>query len=73
MQIYGWELLVACHHLDKSRDRYHCDDGDLKFLVCHVTSRKFMGGSFSRSVTLSPCLVAIGQVQVEIKSIQYFT
>ena len=44
------------------------------FLNCHVTSCKhmfkklceFMGGSYSRSVTTLPYLVAIGQVHVEV-------
>ena len=43
------------------------------FLICPMTSHKhmfnelyeFMGGSFPLSVTILPCLVAIGQTQVE--------
>ena len=65
---------MVCHDPDKFCDYYHCDSGDVMFLICHVTSRKhmfkelcgFMGGSSSRSVTILPCLVAIGQVQVEM-------
>ena len=64
---------MVCHHPDKSCDRQHCDNGDM-FSICHVTFRKhlfkllceFRGGSFLRPVTSFPCLVATGQVQVEI-------
>ena len=63
MQIYGWQLLVLCHHPDKLCDHKHCEGGDKKFLICHVTSRQhmfkgsyeFMGGS-----TLSHDLAMFG-------------
>ena len=41
MQIYGWELLAACDHPDRSCSHKHCDSGDM-FLICHVTSHKHM-------------------------------
>ena len=61
MQIYGWELYAACHHLEKSCDHKYCDSGDI-ILSCHVTYdniclkskhmfkelRQFMGGSPSK-------------------------
>ena len=54
MQIYGWNVLLVCHHPDQSCDRNHCNRGGI-FLICHVTShehmlkelRKFMCGSLS--------------------------
>ena len=73
MQTYGLELPVLCHYGDKSCDHKYCSGEDM-FLVCHVTSREhmfkglceFMGWSPSRWVTILPCLVNIGLVQVEI-------
>ena len=51
MLIYEWELLVLCHHPDKSCGHKHCDSGDMS-LICQVTFRehifeglcKFMDG-----------------------------
>ena len=31
MRIYGWEVLVVCHHRDKSYSHKHCDSGDNVF------------------------------------------
>ena len=53
MKIYSWKLLGVCHHPDKYCDHKQCDNGDIKFLICHVTSREhmfkrlreFMGGT----------------------------
>ena len=42
MEVYGWELLVLFHYADKSCDHKHRDGDDIKFLICHVTSRDYM-------------------------------
>ena len=42
MQIYGWELLVICHHPHKSCDHKHSDSGDTMFLICNGTSHEHM-------------------------------
>ena len=47
---------MLCHYAYKSGDHKHCDGGDIKFLICHVTSNEdmfkvlfeFMGGRPSR-------------------------
>ena len=44
---------MVCHHPDKYCDRKQWDNGEIKFLICHVTSwehmfkrlREFMGGN----------------------------
>ena len=81
MRIYGWECLVLSHYPWKSCDQKHWDGGDM-FLICHMTScehmfkglREFMVSSPSQCVAILPCLVAIGLVQVRIKSIyEYVT
>ena len=77
MQIHVWELLALGHLPDKFGDDGHCDSGDITFLICYVTSREHMlkglcesmRGSLSSKVATLPCLMAIGLVQVEIKSI----
>ena len=73
MRIYGWEFLVLCNYADNFCAHKHCDGWNM-FLICHVTSRKYMlkglcelmGGSPSWWVTILLCLVAIGPMQVEI-------
>ena len=72
MQIFRWELLVVCHHPDKSCDHKHCDSGD-KFLICYLTScehifkglYKFTEGNPSWWVSTLPCLATIGLAQVK--------
>ena len=69
-----------CHYTDKSSDHKQCNDEDM-FLICYATSdehmfkvlREFMGRSPSRCNTTLSCLVAVGQVQLEIQSIQFVT
>ena len=44
---------MVCHHSDKYRDHKQYDNGDIKFLICHVIScehmfkrlHEFMGGT----------------------------
>ena len=77
MQIYGLEFFVVCHHPYKSFDHKLCVSGDIMFLIRHMTSREhrfkglceFTGETPSQRVTTLPFLVAIGVVQVEIRSI----
>ena len=38
MQLNGWGLLAVCNHSNKFSDHRHCGNGDLMFLICHVTS-----------------------------------
>ena len=55
-------------------DHSHYDGVDLMFLICQVTSRdhmfkglcKYKGGTLSWKVTILPCLVTIGLVQVKL-------
>ena len=42
MQIYRQELLAICHPPDKFCDHKYYDNGDLMFLICHVTSSEHM-------------------------------
>ena len=42
MQIYRQELLAIRHPPDKSCDHKYYDNGDLMFLICHVTSSEHM-------------------------------
>ena len=42
MQLYGWDLQVVSHHPNKFGDHRHCGNGDLMFLICHMTSRDHM-------------------------------
>ena len=68
---------MVCYHPDKSCDHKHYDSGDIRFLICQVTSREcmfkllceFVDGSSSQRVTTLSCSVAIGLVQVETKNI----
>ena len=56
MRVYGWGLLVLCHHAGKFCDHIHCYVRVTMFLVCQVTSHEhmfkglceFMGGISSR-------------------------
>ena len=39
MQIYGWRKpLTVIHHLSIFGDRWSCASGDIKYIICHVTS-----------------------------------
>ena len=75
MLIFSWELLVECHHPDKSGDHWPSASGDIKYLTFHVTLQKhvvqgsytFMSGSSSFYITTVPSLVVIGIVIVEIQ------
>ena len=40
IRIYGGKLLAVCHQPDKSCDHEHWDNGEILFLICHVTSRE---------------------------------
>ena len=81
MQTYGWKLLTVYHHPDNFGSQTHCDSGDIMFSIWHVTSCDhvfkglwyFIRGSPSQKVTILPCLVAVGLVQVEIWSIYFVT
>ena len=42
MKIYSGEVLVVCRHPDKYCDHKQCDNEDIKFLICHVTSREHL-------------------------------
>ena len=70
MQIYGCELLKVCHRLGKSCEHRYYNSGDIVSLICHVTLREHMFEGLcefmGERITTFPCLVAIGQVQVEI-------
>ena len=74
MRIYGWKFLVFCHHPGKSCDHNQCNSGDIILSIftwplvntCLKGLYEFAGGSPSGRVTTLPCLVTIGQVQVEI-------
>ena len=33
---------MLCHYADKSCDHKHCNDGDMMFLICHMTSHEHM-------------------------------
>ena len=74
MWLYGWELVVVCHHPDKFGDHRHCDNWDLTFLICHQTSRNhllkwqcdFKGGSPLPYVSTVLILLASGIAVVEI-------
>ena len=61
MQIFGWELLAACHHLDKFGHHRHCDGGGIMFLICHMTSCDHMFQGFYTY------LATFGLVQVQIQ------
>ena len=39
MWIHGCELLAVCHHPDKFGGHKNCDSGDIKYLICHITSQ----------------------------------
>ena len=74
MLVFGWELLMVCHHPDKSGGHWPSASGDIKYLTFHVTLQKhvvegsytFMSGSSSFHITTVPNLVVIGIVIVEI-------
>ena len=61
---------------DRSSDHKHCDNGNVIFLIYHMTFHEhmfkglceFMGGSLVWRVTTLPCFAAtgIGLVQMEI-------
>ena len=37
-QIYRWEFLKVCHHLDKFGEPRHYNSEDTVFFICHATS-----------------------------------
>ena len=75
MRIYGWKPLTLNHHLDMFGCHRSIASGDIKYLICHVTSENEMiegpcnfiiSESFSWYVTTLPSLVAIDIVAVEM-------
>ena len=66
--------LIACHDSAMLCDHRDCGGGDIVFSVCLLSSRNqmfkgscnFISGRSSQCVTIMPCLVAIGLVEVEI-------
>ena len=46
MKLYGLELLAVSQHPDKFGDHRPCDNRDLMFLVCNVTSRDHLFKGF---------------------------
>ena len=71
MQIYGWELLAFCHHLDKSCDHSRCASGDMFLTLSQDPNWPRLKGYVNLwvvnlEVTTLPCLVAIGLVQMKI-------
>ena len=40
MWFYGWKLLTDSHHLAMFCDHWSTANGDIKYLLCHMTSQK---------------------------------
>ena len=76
MWVYGWELLVACHHPDKFCNHKYCDSGDVFNLSCdllwaHVWRvNGFFYGQNPLTMSHLPGLVIICLVQVTICLVQ---
>ena len=57
---------MVFHEIAKFRGHRDCSSGDMIFLICHVTSRDFMGGSLLPLLTTLLSLVTAGIVVVEM-------
>ena len=74
MRLYRREPTKVDYHPAKFGSHKHSDNGDVKVLLCHITSQDqvlksscdFTGRRLSRQETILPSLVAIGTVVMEI-------
>ena len=74
MRLYGKEFLIVWDHPVRFDGHSHCGSEDLTFLIDHVSSRDhlfkrlcdFMGGSFSKYLTILLSLLVISFMIVEI-------
>ena len=60
-RLYEFMVGSSLQHVTKSSNHIHCDSGDIKFLICHMTSREHIfnplrpGGNKKVTHTSSMC------------------
>ena len=51
-RLYEFMVGSSLQHVTKSSNHIHCDSGDIKFLICHMTSREHIFNPLMPRVTI---------------------